>query len=365
MSNHVSAPLVLVEPSIEPGVVKTIACMGYDAGRAASSPDTVGEALRLAAGWGPRLERPGQGRTAELWSALATLGSVDLTVARVVEPHLDALAILAEAQASDGLEAAGIPATPRGGCMPPRGRVSGSPRWRWGRAGSSTGTKPWCSLADRVSHALVTAWVDDSTRGLFALDLGESGVRAAAGGRGVGEPRPARGHELRGRGDAGARPDRWGRRAGTSSAPASRGAGSVSRPSGSGPRSPWAGGSGGTSSQRAADQVAQLHIGQLDLAPVHAPAPRWRRPRGRRTAGSTASRPGWSLRAPAAWWPRRSRPCSGSPTTRWARGRSRPDAEHAQRVSDLRLYVRQHHAERDVADLGRQVLADAGPDGLW
>ena len=45
---------------------------------------------------GPAAPGAGAGRTAHLWAALATLGAVDLTVARVVEPHLDALAILAE-----------------------------------------------------------------------------------------------------------------------------------------------------------------------------------------------------------------------------------------------------------------------------
>jgi hypothetical protein len=32
------------------------------------------------------------------------------------------------------------------------------------------------------------------------------------------------------------------------------------------------------------------------------------------------------------------------------------EEEHARRVSDLRMYVRQHHAERDTAALGRAVL---------
>ena len=44
-----------------------------------------------------------------------------------------------------------------------------------------TGTKPWCSLADRISHALVTAWVDDSRRGLFAVDLRHPGVQHQPG----------------------------------------------------------------------------------------------------------------------------------------------------------------------------------------
>jgi hypothetical protein len=40
------------------------------------------------------------------------------------------------------------------------------------------------------------------------------------------------------------------------------------------------------------------------------------------------------------------------------------EGEHAGRVSDLTLYVRQHHAERDAAALGRSVLSDKG-DGQW
>jgi hypothetical protein len=34
------------------------------------------------------------------------------------------------------------------------------------------------------------------------------------------------------------------------------------------------------------------------------------------------------------------------------------EAEHATRVSDLRVYVRQHHAERDTAALGKAAATD-------
>ena len=34
------------------------------------------------------------------------------------------------------------------------------------------------------------------------------------------------------------------------------------------------------------------------------------------------------------------------------------DADHAGRVADLQLYVRQHHGERDLAALGAAVLAE-------
>ena len=40
--------------------------------------------------------------------------------------------------------------------------------------------------------------------------------------------------------------------------------------------------------------------------------------------------------------------------------------EHARRVADLEVYLRQHHGDRDLAALGAQVLA-AAPDatGAW
>ena len=108
---------------------------------------------------------PASGATADRWELLATVAAQDLTVARVLEPHLDAVAILAE----DGQEPA-----------PSRRGGSGRPKARsrvWSRSaddagrGCSTGRKPWCSLAGLVSHALVTAWVDDDERRLFAVDL--------------------------------------------------------------------------------------------------------------------------------------------------------------------------------------------------
>ena len=43
------------------------------------------------------IPQPGAGETLERWAALASLGAVDLSVARAIEPHLDAAAILVEA----------------------------------------------------------------------------------------------------------------------------------------------------------------------------------------------------------------------------------------------------------------------------
>ena len=97
--------------------------------------------------------------TWRLFSALATLGSVDLTTARAVEPHWDAVAILDQAgvhrpeTATWGVYAAGPPGT----SLAATHLADGG--WQL------SGTKPWCSLADRVSHALVTASVEGSPPG--------------------------------------------------------------------------------------------------------------------------------------------------------------------------------------------------------
>ena len=101
-------------------------------------------------------------------AALAALAAGDLTVARAVEPHLDALIILAEAGNP-------VPATGRGGSSRPRARAP----LRAEPAGGGwllAGSKPWCSLAGWLDHALVTAHAEDGRR-LFAVDLHAGGVR--------------------------------------------------------------------------------------------------------------------------------------------------------------------------------------------
>src|SRR5690242_8383068 len=65
----------------------------------------VRAALDLARAVGATLPQPGTGDTAYLWSALASTAAADLTVARVLEPHLDALAILGQAGEEAALEA--------------------------------------------------------------------------------------------------------------------------------------------------------------------------------------------------------------------------------------------------------------------
>ena len=54
-------------------------------------------AVAWAAEVGADVPLPGGGETRARWEALDTVGAEDLVSARVIEPHVDALAILAEA----------------------------------------------------------------------------------------------------------------------------------------------------------------------------------------------------------------------------------------------------------------------------
>lgn len=310
---------------------------------AADAHDARGDvrrSLALAERWGKRLPAPGQGRTAHLWEALATLGAVDLTVARVVEPHLDALAILGQ---------------PRGGTWGvwaaegPGVRLRAEPT-EDGYA--LTGRKPWCSLAADLSHALVTAWVDDERRQLFEVDLRQPGVTgvdapwvprglsavrsspvdfAAAKAAPVGEP----GWYLHRDGFA------WG---------------------GIGVAAIWYGASVGLArriwqqaGQREVDQVGQLHLGRVDAALTCASSVLLA------TAESIDDgRIGGEEAALAAARARQVVADAAETVLLSADHALGPaplatEDEHAARVADLRLYLRQHHAERDTAALGRLV----------
>lgn len=110
---------------------------------------------------------PGGGGTARRLQALAVVGSGDLAVARLVEGHLDAVAILSEAavRPPDGL--LGVWAAD-----PPSGRVDAVRR---GDGWTLHGTKQWCSGASVLDHALVTAHAADGYR-LFHLPLATAGV---------------------------------------------------------------------------------------------------------------------------------------------------------------------------------------------
>ena len=330
-----------------------------------AAPD-LGAAQQFACDLGPWVPLPMQGDTLTLWECLASLGAVDLTIARVTEPHLDALAILREAR--------------RHGQVRDEDWNARSPDWSAARlwqvyaaeggerlCATQTdsgwvldGIKPWCSLADRATHALVTAWVDDHERGLFAVDLANAQVTppegssqsAAWAARGLAQVRSTA-VAFEGVPAVGICQPQW----------------YLTRPGfawgGTGVAAIWYGASVGlartlrsAAERRDPDQIALLHLGAVDTALARARAvlveaaavgddPTTESEesvivtqRARQVVADAADeileRVGHAL-GPA--------PLTG-------------DEDHARRVADLTVYLRQHHAERDLARQGEQVLGD-------
>jgi alkylation response protein AidB-like acyl-CoA dehydrogenase len=302
------------------------------------------------------LERTGRAAGTDTWrllSALATLGSVDLTTARVVEPHLDAVAILEQAGepgvagATWGVFAASPPGTDL------RATRAGDGGWRL------TGSKPWCSLADRVSHALVTAEVDGGPPGLFAVGLRDGGVSVDPGRwapRGLREVTTSTVTFV----DVPATPVRepgW----------------YLDRPGfawgGIGVAAVWFGGAAavagalwGAARSRTPDQVALVHLGSCDTA-LHATLVTLRDAAAAIDAGRADGGAGRVLAARVrAQVARCAEEVLVTVGHALGPGPLALDAEHAARVADLTLYLRQHHAERDLAALGR-LVAPTDPSG--
>lgn len=323
----------------------------------------VGSALPLAVRLGSTAVSPGSGGTLDLWESLATIAAADVTVARVIEPHVDALAILEQAAtvALDGgpdLASIGADEHSTWGVFAAEATGLSLSATVHGDGWRLTGTKPWCSLADRLSHALVTASTGDGNRRLFAVDLGSPGVRAREGvwaAKGLSAipsgPVDFTDVEAVPVGEDGwylARPGfAWG---------------------GIGVAAVWWGGAVGVARtmedqarSRQPDQIAEMHLGGVDVD-LHVA----------RLALIDAARVVDS-------------PAGGEESSRWAAGilarRTRAivaraaedviarsahalgpaplalDGQHAGRVADLDLYLRQHHAERDEAALGRALIA--------
>jgi alkylation response protein AidB-like acyl-CoA dehydrogenase len=294
---------------------------------------------------------PGSGQTRERFAAFADLAEEDLSLARLSEGHADAVAIRAELDALSGDQAPpgsrwGVwAANPPG---PALTAVRAEGRWRL------RGTKQYCSGARACTHALVTAAAEDGMR-LFAVE-----VAALV-------PRPG---SWPATGMAGSDtldidfPDVTGEAVGPPE-------GYTSRPGfshgGVGVAACWYGGAraiGRTLLHAAAKRDigphALAHLGAIDIALRTArsaldlaadeidadPADTRRdgRVRGLRVRALTESvatdvmgRVGRALGA----------------------GPLGHDAAHARAVADLTVYLRQHHAERDLADLGA-ITAESG-----
>jgi alkylation response protein AidB-like acyl-CoA dehydrogenase len=118
------------------------------------------------------LPLPGAGDTLGRWQRLAAVAGQDLVLLKLFEGHTDAVAILAELRASH-LQLPGIWGV--WAAEPPNARV------RLSASGPSEvrlqGTKAWCSGALQIDHALVTAWDQQDQPYLVAVTLDQPGIR--------------------------------------------------------------------------------------------------------------------------------------------------------------------------------------------
>ncbi|MGC5615060.1 acyl-CoA dehydrogenase family protein [Georgenia sp. Z1491] len=310
------------------------------------------------------LPLPGRGATLARWRDLARLTARNVVTGRLAEAHADAVAITTDLGAPELV----APGTHWGvwAAEPP------SPRLYAAEAGGSwtlSGTKPWCSGASLCTHALVTATVDGDggAVALFAVDLRRPGVRA------VPDTWPAVGMADS---DSG-----W---VELSEVPARRlgsHADYLDRPGfwhgGAGVAACWFGGAAGV----AAPLLARAaRPGASELVRAHAGA----------TAAELAA--GWALLTEAAATiDADPDDRAGLRTARALSVRTRidrlattviarvgrglgagplcADGEHARRVADLGVYIRQTHAEADEAQIAAAVAAraEAGEDAsvLW
>lgn len=321
-------------------------------------PDDVPAALALAVRLAP------VGRTLRedprtYLATLATLGAADLTTARVVEPHLDAAAILAQAGDPD-LDLIGADSGATFGVYAAQAPAAVLRARRAGGAVRLAGTKAWCSLAEQVTHALVTAETEsDGRAGLYAVALRHPGVTHARS-------------EWVSRGLAAVT-------TGTltlhdvPAVPVGGPGWYLDRPGfawgGIGVAAVWFGGAVALATRlteaarrRTPDQVALMHLGHVDRV-LYGAGLALRDAAEAIAAGGADGSDGAVLAArvravvaDAAEDVLRTvgHALGPAPLTH--------DEDHARRVADLTVYLRQHHAERDLAGLGRLVLGpEAGP----
>lgn len=139
------------------------------------SPDyadtqALGRCLRALVEAGlDQLPLPGSGRTLERFQRLADVGGHDLGLCKLYEGHTDALAIIQQLGGSP------TPSSTWGmwAAEPPNARVQVSAQ---GQMVALNGRKAWCSGAAVLSHALLTAWDDQDRQQLVAVALDQPGV---------------------------------------------------------------------------------------------------------------------------------------------------------------------------------------------
>lgn len=298
---------------------------------------------------------PGQGSTLLRWQLLSRVAEHDLSLAKLVEGHLDALAVQAEVAP---------------GALPPPGATWGM--WASEAPGGRTsfealggdevclnGRKAWCSGAARLSHGLLTAWSAGGTGPqLVRVALSQPGVRVSnAAWQAVGMAASASGditfHDAVGHrvGEEGAylqRPGFW--------------------QGGAGIAACWHGGALALANtlrqtlaeappeQRSAFRLAAL--GRVDVAlqstaALLREAARWIDQHPTQDASALALRARLCAeRSATLVLDEVGRALGATPFCR--------DRRFARMAADLPVYLRQSHAERDLAALGERAVAPQG-----
>jgi alkylation response protein AidB-like acyl-CoA dehydrogenase len=126
---------------------------------------------RLVAQRLDRLPLPGYGKTLERWRGLAAVAAHDLSLAKLFESHTDALAILDELH-----ERPPEPGTRWAVWAAESPRARTTIARQDGQQVRLAGRKAWCSGAAAVDHALVTAALETGGSVLVAIDLQQPGI---------------------------------------------------------------------------------------------------------------------------------------------------------------------------------------------
>ena len=301
--------------------------------------------VHTGVGWPP----PAHGSTADRWRRLAALGEQDLPLAKLVEPHHDAVAILEDLSTApadpDDIWAVWA-AEPPFAVLEAENHADG-----W----TLSGHKAFCSGAELVSRALVTARTPDGAR-LFSIHLPADGITIDHDGPAWTGPGMARAGTVTLAfdrvcavpvGAPGAYTDRagfwWG----------AIGVAAV-----------WFGGARGVArvleeAQGRLDAHGLAHLGAVradleslgltfDAAAGAADAGELEPRQVERLALVVRARTSEVVESVISHVGRASGP-----------GPLAFDPEHAARVADLQVFVKQHHAERDLASLGSMERADA------
>ncbi len=299
------------------------------------------------------LPLPGAGQTLARWRALAAVAALDLSLIKLFEGHTDALAILAE------LGGPPAPAGSRWGTWcaePPDARLAFRPEGN-GQEIRIDGTKAWCSGAASVTHAVVSGWNEAGEPCLAAVAMAQEGVNVTdQGWQAVGMAAShsvdvrfadARGVQLGAPGDYTRRPGFWHGGAGIAAC--------------------WYGGALGIANtarelSRAAKDAHRLaHLGAIDVAMGSAAAVL------REAATIIDAQPGANAQALAL----RARLVVEAAADQVMRHAGRAlgagplcrNERFARAMADLPVYLRQSHAERDLAALGQGVTE--APPGAW